>query len=273
MAGDKKADTWMPLWIGAYLADTMKLTTLQHGAYLLLLIAYWRERKALADDDEELRAITKLERSEWKRVRPVLAKFFRVGDGVWWHKRVEAEIAEADERSKKAAEKAGRAAQARWKKPQEHSSSNAPSMPQALPEHMHEECPPPSPTPLTTFASSAPDGAGGSPPAKTIEQMTKDELWAAGKSLLEQSGMPAKQCGYFVGKLVKDYGAEIVVQAVRVAVLERPADPPSFLKAACQRSSGERGGTRMDQRKETMAALGGEFVKGASHATGDYIDV
>lgn len=72
--------------------------------------------------------------------------------------------------------------------------------------------------------------------------MTKDELWSAGKSLLEQSGMPAKQCGTFVGKLVKDYDAETVMDAVRRAVLERPADPASFLKATCQHIAGERAG-------------------------------
>jgi hypothetical protein len=70
--------------------------------------------------------------------------------------------------------------------------------------------------------------------------MTKDELWAAGKSLLRQAGMPEAQCGSFVGKLVKQYGSETVVEAVRTAVVERPADPPSFLKATCQRLAGER---------------------------------
>lgn len=88
--------------------------------------------------------------------------------------------------------------------------------------------------------NSAPDGAGGQPPAKTVDQMNKDELWAAGKSLLEQSGMPSKQCGSFVGKLVKDYDPQIVVDAVRAAVVERPADPVAYLKAACQRMKGER---------------------------------
>lgn len=107
---EKKTDVWMPLWIGAYLADTMKLTTIQHGAYFLLLIAYWRERKPLADVDDELRSITKLERAEWRRNKPVLAQFFRVGDGVWWHKRVEAEIAIADGRRDQSSSGGG----ARW---------------------------------------------------------------------------------------------------------------------------------------------------------------
>lgn len=142
---EKKTDAWMPLWIGAYLADTMHLTTLQHGAYFLLLVAYWRERTALPDDEDQLRGITKLERLEWKKNRAVLAKFFKVGGGVWWHKRVEKEIAAADARSKKASAKASAAAQARWQASPEHAASNAPSMPGALLEDMHEECPTPSP--------------------------------------------------------------------------------------------------------------------------------
>lgn len=78
--------------------------------------------------------------------------------------------------------------------------------------------------------------------------MTKDELWSSGKSLLAQSGMPAKQCGTFVGGLVKEYEAEAVMEAVRRAVVERPADPAAFLKATCQHIAGERKGKGKDSR-------------------------
>lgn len=142
---DKKTDVWMPLWIGAYLADTMKLTTIQHGAYFLLLIAYWRERKPLEDNDDELRSITKLERAEWKRNRPVLEKFFRVADGVWWHKRVEQEIADADKRSKAASSKASKAAQARWEQPEKDAPSIAPSIAKSNAQGVLAPCPTPSP--------------------------------------------------------------------------------------------------------------------------------
>lgn len=74
----------------------------------------------------------------------------------------------------------------------------------------------------------------------TADDMTKAELWSAGKSLLQQAGLPKAQCGSFVGKLVKDYGEAVVVEAVRSAVTAQPADPVEYLKACCQRSAGQR---------------------------------
>lgn len=96
-------------------------------------------------------------------------------------------------------------------------------------------------TGLNTKNLSVPNGTDADASGES-GAMTKDELWASGKSLLAQSGMPAKQCGTFVGGLVKDYGAEVVMDSVRRAVLERPADPASFLKATCQHAAGERKG-------------------------------
>ena len=75
---------------------------------------------------------------------------------------------------------------------------------------------------------------------KSPDQLTKEELWKAGKSLLAEAGMPIAQCGSFVGKLVKDYNDSIVIDAVRAAVTTTPADPKEYLKATCQRLAGER---------------------------------
>ncbi|WP_228124775.1 hypothetical protein [Glaciimonas soli] len=86
----------------------------------------------------------------------------------------------------------------------------------------------------------SPESAGQNPDTKKIGEKTKQELWRCAKSLLAQGGMPEAQCGSFVGKLVGDYGTDIVLDAVRTAVVEQPADPASFLKAVCQRLSGER---------------------------------
>ena len=182
----KKTDAWMPLWIGAYLADTMRLTTVQHGAYLLLLMAYWRAGEALPDDDEELRAITRTDRAEWKKIRPVLAKFFKVGDGVWWHKRVEAEIEGAGDRAKKASDRAKKGAKTRWgdaAAPAEkgtasnQQASQKPCLEQSASNQqaLLKRCPTPSPSPLYPNQSSVVEETTGPPQSGGDDGFAKPE--------------------------------------------------------------------------------------------------
>lgn len=73
-----------------------------------------------------------------------------------------------------------------------------------------------------------------------VETLTKTQLWKAAKSILAEQDMPKEQCGTFVGKLVKDYGDEIVIEAVRATVIARPPDAASYLKACCQHAKGQR---------------------------------
>lgn len=121
--------------------------------------------------------------------------------------------------------------------------------------------------PDSPILDSVPDGTGGDA-AKPAADMTRDELWTAGKSLLEQAGLPAKQCGSFVGRLVKDYGDQIVVDAVRAAVVARPADPVEYLKATCMRSVGRRSPVNkqeaLEQRNRSVADAWAN--EGADHA-------
>ena len=79
---------WMPLYVGDYLGDTGHLTTAQHGAYLLLMMHYWRKGE-LPDDDRQLSKITKLPLRTWCEYRPTLQDFFHSG---WKHKRIDAEL-------------------------------------------------------------------------------------------------------------------------------------------------------------------------------------
>ncbi len=121
--------------------------------------------------------------------------------------------------------------------------------------------------PDSPILDSVPVGTGGDA-AKPAADMTRDELWTAGKSLLEQAGLPARQCGSFVGRLVKDYGDRIVVDAVRAAVVARPADPVEYLKATCMRSVGQRSPVNkqeaLEQRNRTVADAWAN--EGAQHA-------
>jgi uncharacterized protein YdaU (DUF1376 family) len=78
----------MPLYVGDYLGDTGHLTTAQHGAYLLLMMHYWRKGE-LPDDDRQLSKIAKLPLKTWCECRPILQDFFHDG---WKHKRIDAEL-------------------------------------------------------------------------------------------------------------------------------------------------------------------------------------
>ena len=97
-----KPDTWMPIYIGDYLADTMHLSAEQHGAYLLLIFAYWRNAAPLVDDDARLAGIARMSPQQWRRARPVIAAFFEVGDGAWRHTRIDAEMQAATKRQRRA---------------------------------------------------------------------------------------------------------------------------------------------------------------------------
>jgi uncharacterized protein YdaU (DUF1376 family) len=120
-----KTDIWMPVFIGDYLADTMHLTTEQHGAYLLLLFHLWR-RGSLRDDDAVLAKISGLGETAWNLHRPALAEFFKIHDGLWQHGRVDKEKARVAATKKSMTKKAKSAASSRWRK------SDAPSIAQAM---------------------------------------------------------------------------------------------------------------------------------------------
>lgn len=88
-----KPDVFMPLIVDKYLGDTMHLTTEQHGAYLLLLIAYWKNQGPLPDEDQALAAITKTDQKKWKKeIRAVVSKFFQIESGFWVQKRAQIEL-------------------------------------------------------------------------------------------------------------------------------------------------------------------------------------
>lgn len=157
MSTDEKVDAWMPLWIGAYLADTTHLSRDEHGGYFLLLMAYWRNKGPLTDDGNRLANIVKATPAEWRRLRPVLVEFFKDDGSQWLHVRAENELAAAGMRKAAAVSKAQAAAEARWGKSKEHAAGNAPSIPQAVPK----QCPTPSPKEKVSKASpSHPPGGG-----------------------------------------------------------------------------------------------------------------
>lgn len=75
----------IPLFADSYLADTMHLTTEEHGAYLLLMMAAWRQDDCtLPNDDRKLARIAKLSTRKWAAIRETVFEFWTVeGDRIF----------------------------------------------------------------------------------------------------------------------------------------------------------------------------------------------
>lgn len=83
---------FLPLATDAYLADTTHLSTEEHGAYLLLLMAAWRSIECrLPDDDTYLARVCRCTPRVWSRIRPIMAPFWTIADGWWSQKRLSKE--------------------------------------------------------------------------------------------------------------------------------------------------------------------------------------
>jgi len=89
----------MPLYVGDYLRDTRHLTTLQHGAYLLLLMEYWT-KGSLPSDGKNLRRICLLSRQQWASNSQAIASMFTPE---WRQPRMDRELEKAKEISLKRA--------------------------------------------------------------------------------------------------------------------------------------------------------------------------
>lgn len=106
-----KEDVWMPFYIGDYLADTQLLTTEQHGAYVLLIMAYWKN-KGLPNNQEVLMGITKLPAEKWEIHQHEVLKYFEINNGRLIHHRIDRELELLEKRQNRGR----KAANKRWGK-------------------------------------------------------------------------------------------------------------------------------------------------------------
>jgi uncharacterized protein YdaU (DUF1376 family) len=151
MSSTNKTDIWMPVYIGDYLSKTTRLSTEQHGAYLLLLMDYWKNGPP-PDDDRVLAQITRMSEDAWSNAKSIVLAFFELSGKKWIHSRVEQELQAADKRKQTAISRAQAGAQARWSKttPSSNASSNASSNTQAMLDTMLADASSPSPSQIKT---------------------------------------------------------------------------------------------------------------------------
>lgn len=83
---------WMPIYWGDYTKKTQHLSTLEHGAYLLLIAHYWNTGQPVADCDDVLRRITRTTSKQWNQISKTIRGFFISEGGFLIHERVEKEL-------------------------------------------------------------------------------------------------------------------------------------------------------------------------------------
>lgn len=97
---------YMQLYIADYLADTMHLSTEEHGAYLLLMFNYWQTGKSIPKS--RLPKIARMSNERWLSVEASLKEFFIESGDEWIHERIERDL-EAVRSSLKQKSAAGKA--------------------------------------------------------------------------------------------------------------------------------------------------------------------
>jgi uncharacterized protein YdaU (DUF1376 family) len=88
----------MPVFTDALIGDTTHLSTEQFGAYVLILLATWRNNgRALPDDDERMAHVCRAGVKRWRsKLRPAVSEFFDISDGFWRQHRLEKEWARVE---------------------------------------------------------------------------------------------------------------------------------------------------------------------------------
>jgi uncharacterized protein YdaU (DUF1376 family) len=212
----------MPLWTDAYLGDTTHLTTIEHGAYLLLLMTAWRTRDCtLPDDDRLLARYARLNAQQWKRMRSILEPFFSVKDGVWRQGRLTDERGAVERHRHQQSEKGKAGAVAKSLKRQGRDQAAAkPGLPceqaEVQPDassHLHLQ--------VQLDKSNCPAGD------------SDKQFWDTAKSFLG----PKKAS--LIGKWVSTYGKEETAAAISAAQVERAMDPVEFIQGRFRKQKRE----------------------------------
>ncbi|MGE5566180.1 MAG: YdaU family protein [Parcubacteria group bacterium] len=123
----------MQLYVADYLGDTRHLSTEQHGAYLLLLMAMWRAGGRLPNEAGKLARIVGLTKAKWLRMEADILAFFEPADGEITHGRIEKEMQKYSRISTERSEAGRRGGAAKALKNNKTTVANATDLPKQNP--------------------------------------------------------------------------------------------------------------------------------------------
>lgn len=207
---------WMPLYVADYISDTGHLTAAQHGAYLLLIMHYWRTG-GLPTDDGSLSRIARMSPEEWDSNRIAIASFFT---STWGHKRIDKELSEAKKTWEKRRSAGSAGAKSRWNK-RKPDNGNRIAIASKSQWQNDGQSQSQSQSPILDSVAKATAAPPQPNPLKTQSFETARSLGINGGAV----GKAAQLCG-------NDWGA--VSEVLGRCRLHRPANPTSWFLAEFQ---------------------------------------
>lgn len=227
----------MPVFGDAYLADTTHLTTEEHGAYFLLLLAAWRQDDcALPNDERKLARISGLSLRKWKVIAPTIMEFWTVEDGRIFQGRQRREhtyVLQKSASNRKSAE-------ARWSKQGTENIEGTP-----MRSHSERNAPPPPPIEeedsVDTDVSTEPAGSKIPPAPPTAEQVKK-AIFDSGKALLTAAGV--KDPGALIVRWRRTYPDHVMLDVLTRCAGVGPEEPVPWITATLQSTLNERWSNR-----------------------------
>lgn len=225
---DTKHRPWLAFYPKDWLADTLHLTAIEQGAYLLLLCHYW-VHGGLPQDEAMLQRIARLSPDEWSLYRPNLVAFFKAG---WVHSRIEREMIQSREKHErrvnsgrsggKASGISRRGAAENTEAMLEQCSTNA----EAKSNHPHPQYS----VPKGTGASAPPE-----PSAIPAKPDYRADLFRDGLAVLRQiTGKNESAARTLIGRWLKTVrdDARLVLRTIEDARAEEAADPVPWIEAS-----------------------------------------
>lgn len=123
----------MPFYVADYLSDTRHLSTEEHGAYLLLLMAMWRAGGRLPNEAAKLARITGLSAARWAKLEADILAFFDVHGDEIGHGRIQKEFEKYSRTSGVRAEAGSRGGKAKALKNNKTTLAKATILPEQTP--------------------------------------------------------------------------------------------------------------------------------------------
>ena len=209
---------FMQFYVGDYLADTLDLTTEQHGAYLLILMTMWQHDAKLPNDPVKLARIARMTPAKFRPVWDEISRFFVVEGDKITNPRLTKERKKAAEKSSKRAT-AGRAGgQAKALKDNEARLANAMPMPQHSPDTRDQRLP---------EANASGREASEDEPAEDFSKQVFDRAVV----FLGRHKVPEKQARALVGKWRKSHDDRAIFDAFAACSKAGAVDPVPWITA------------------------------------------